>query len=207
MKIAMTLIAVVTIAIVILVTQNDITEQLKLEKIDNAELQLNIQTRETQVEQLESELEEVVNDKEKTEAEKQEEIDRLRSELQAKKDREMRVALSQKAEAQQPSEVNSTNCEDYRGLLSQYSGWNVDTMLRAMRLESGCNPRAVGDQYVIGGIYAPSCGLLQNRVLPGRPSCEELKDPATNIASSYKIWQSQGYCAWTTLHGTPSCPR
>lgn len=95
---------------------------------------------------------------------------------------------------------NSTNnCEQYRHLVSQYS-WDTDTMMRAMRLESSCNPNAVGDQYVIGGVYAPSCGLLQVRTLPGRPSCEQLKDPAFNIATAYKIWQGQGYRAWTVLH-------
>jgi len=90
-------------------------------------------------------------------------------------------------------------CEHYRSLVAQYS-WNVDTMMYAMQHESGCNPNAVGDNYVIGGIYAPSCGLLQVRTLAGRPSCEALKDPATNIATAYGIWQGQGYRAWSVLH-------
>ena len=91
-------------------------------------------------------------------------------------------------------------CEQYRSLLNQYTGWDVDTMLYAMQKESGCNPAAVGDNYPIGGVLAPSCGLLQIRTLAGRPSCEALKDPATNIATAYRIWQGQGYRAWTVLH-------
>jgi hypothetical protein len=91
------------------------------------------------------------------------------------------------------------NCEAYRHLIARYS-WDTETMMRAMRLESGCNPNAVGDQYVIGGVYAPSCGLLQVRTLPGRPNCEQLKNPAFNIATAYKIWQGQGYRAWSVLH-------
>lgn len=91
------------------------------------------------------------------------------------------------------------NCEAYRHLIEQYD-WDVATMMYAMQAESGCNPSAVGDNYVIGGIYAPSCGLLQVRTLAGRPSCEALKDPATNIATAYQIWKSQGYQAWTVLH-------
>lgn len=84
-------------------------------------------------------------------------------------------------------------------MVQQYD-WNVDTMMYAMQKESNCNPNAVGDNRVIGGIYAPSCGLLQVRTLKGRPSCEELKDPATNIATAYRVWQGQGYRAWSVLH-------
>ena len=93
----------------------------------------------------------------------------------------------------------SGNCDSYRSLVAQYD-WNVDTMMYAMYAESGCNPNAVGDQYVIAGLYAPSCGLLQVRTLAGRPSCAALQDPATNVATSYQIWLSQGYSAWSTLH-------
>lgn len=91
------------------------------------------------------------------------------------------------------------SCESYRALVAQYD-WNVDTMMYAMSKESGCNTNAVGDNYVIGGIYAPSCGLLQVRTLAGRPSCEALKNPATNIATAYSIWLGQGYSAWSVLH-------
>lgn len=124
----------------------------------------------------------------------------LERDLQAKKQREAEEAekLARSRPVQRVAAA-STDCQDYRSLVAQYS-WDVDTMMRAMRLESSCNPNAVGDQYVIGGVYAPSCGLLQVRTLPGRPSCEQLKDPAFNIATAYKIWQGQGYRAWTVLH-------
>lgn len=89
-------------------------------------------------------------------------------------------------------------CEHYRDILSQYS-WDVETMMYAMQKESSCNPHAVGDDRVIGGVYAPSCGLLQIRTLPGRPSCDELKDPVTNVSWAYKVFSSQGYGAWSVL--------
>lgn len=89
-------------------------------------------------------------------------------------------------------------CESYRSLVTQYD-WDVEIMMRAMRLESSCNTMAVGDDRVIGGIYAPSCGLLQVRTLPGRPDCTSLKDPSTNIEWAYKIWKGQGYSAWSVL--------
>ena len=98
-----------------------------------------------------------------------------------------------------PKQATGSGCEQYRHLVQQYS-WNVETMMYAMQKESGCNNMAVGDNYVIAGVYAPSCGLLQIRTLSGRPPCEELKDPATNIATAYSIWKSQGYRAWSVLH-------
>lgn len=98
-----------------------------------------------------------------------------------------------------PKVNHPVNCEAYRHLIQKYD-WNVETMMYAMRHESGCNPNAVGDNYTINGVYAPSCGLLQVRTLAGRPSCAALKDPATNIATAYQIWLGQGYRAWTVLH-------
>lgn len=91
------------------------------------------------------------------------------------------------------------NCEAYRSLVSQYN-WDIETMMYAMQKESSCNPNSIGDNYVINGVYAPSCGLLQVRTLtPSRGTCEELKDPAFNIQKSYEIWRSQGYSAWSVL--------
>lgn len=110
----------------------------------------------------------------------------------------MPVAQSEPV-AQAPVATVPVGCETYRHMVQQYD-WDVDTMMYAMQKESGCDPNAVGDNYVIAGVYAPSCGLLQIRTLTGRPSCEELKDPATNIATAYRIWQGQGYRAWTVLH-------
>lgn len=60
--------------------------------------------------------------------------------------------------------------------------------------ESGCNSDAVGDNYPINGLLAPSCGLYQIRTLQGRPTCEQLHDPAINIEWAYKI--SNGGSNW-----------
>ncbi len=76
-------------------------------------------------------------------------------------------------------------------------------MMYAMLKESSCNQNAVGDDYVIAGVYAPSCGLLQIRTVdPARGTCEQLKEPAFNIQKAYEIWKTQGYCSWTVLHGS-----
>ena len=61
-------------------------------------------------------------------------------------------------------------------------------MARAICLaESGGNSSAIGDNYRINGLLAPSCGLMQVRTLKGRPSCEELLDPKTNMDWAYRI--------------------
>lgn len=95
-------------------------------------------------------------------------------------------------------------CENYRELVSQYD-WNVSVMLQIMKAESSCNPSSVGDNYPIRGLLAPSCGLFQIRTLSSRPSCEALKDPATNIAWAYRIYQGQGYPAWTVCRTKVAC--
>ena len=66
--------------------------------------------------------------------------------------------------------------------------------MAVMEAESNCNPAAIGDTRPINGLLAHSCGLYQVRVLKGRPTCEHLKDPATNVEWAYKI--SAGGSNW-----------
>lgn len=69
--------------------------------------------------------------------------------------------------------------------------------MAVMEAESHCRSDDVGDQRVIAGVYAPSCGLMQVRTLPGRPNCEQLKDPETNIATAYGLYAKHGFQPWT----------
>lgn len=104
-----------------------------------------------------------------------------------------------------PAVIHPIGCENYRQLISQYE-WNVDVALNVMRAESGCNPNAKGDNRVIGGIYAPSCGLFQIRTLQGRPTCEQLQDPATNIEWAFKLYRASGWKPWSVCNtGKVSC--
>ena len=95
-------------------------------------------------------------------------------------------------------------CENYRHLVNKYN-WNADVMLRVMKAESSCNPNAVGDDYPIRGLHAPSCGLMQVRTIGDRPSCDQLKNPEVNIEWAWKIYQSQGYNAWTVCRTVVRC--
>lgn len=87
-------------------------------------------------------------------------------------------------------------CEPFHEILEKYD-WDASVMAAIMRAESGCNTGAIGDTWVISGLYAPSCGLFQIRTLAGRPDCESLKDPSTNIEWAYKIYKGQGLAAWS----------
>lgn len=96
-------------------------------------------------------------------------------------------------------------CEAYRAEISRYD-WNVETAIRVMKAESGCNTNAVGDNYPIRGEIIPSIGLFQIRTLRGRPSSEALKDPATNIAWAYKLYQASRWQPWSVCkNGMVSC--
>lgn len=90
-------------------------------------------------------------------------------------------------------------CEKFRPLVQQYD-WDDNVMMAIMRAESSCNPDATGDTTLTfqryGRVYGYSVSLLQVRILPGREHCDS-HDPATNIACAYRVWQSQGYGAWS----------
>lgn len=59
--------------------------------------------------------------------------------------------------------------------------------------ESHGRHTAVGDT----NTQYPSCGLMQIRTLPGRPSCEQLKDPSFNMRYAYNMWVGQGFRPWS----------
>lgn len=98
---------------------------------------------------------------------------------------------------QQQTVANDTapSRDCYFDLLKQYD-WDVATMQRIMRAESGCNPtnHNFGDNH---GSCFGSYGLLQIGCVHGY-TVSYLSSPANNIAAAYKVWQGQGYTAWTT---------
>jgi hypothetical protein len=101
--------------------------------------------------------------------------------------------------------MHPTGCENYRTIVEKYN-WNTSVALAVMKAESGCRPYAIGDNRVIGGIYAPSCGLFQIRTLAGRPSCTQLHEPETNVAWAYRLYTSNGWQPWSVCnHGIVSC--
>lgn len=71
--------------------------------------------------------------------------------------------------------------------------WPAATARAICMAESGGNPGAVGDTSTA---YV-SCGLMQIRSLPGRPSCEQLKDGAFNMQYAYNMYVGQGFQPWS----------
>ena len=100
-----------------------------------------------------------------------------------------------------PTQVKpkQTGCEAYRAEIEKYD-WNANIAMAIMKAESGCRTTAVGDNYPIGGLHAPSCGLFQVRTLKGRPTCNQLQDPATNIAWAYKLYGASGWKPWSVYN-------
>lgn len=110
------------------------------------------------------------------------------------------VVASQQPPTPKPVVTYPTGCENYVDLISQYD-WNVSVALQVAKAESGCNPNAVGDVH----IPPVSCGLFQIRTLSGRPSCEALKNPETNVEWAYKLYVSGGWGHWTVCRTKVTC--
>lgn len=81
--------------------------------------------------------------------------------------------------------------ERWRGLVSQYGGWNVDTMLCLMKHESGGNPSAKNPRSSATGLFQ----ILASLWGPEYPG--DLYDPAHNTYVAHKVWGLQGYWAWS----------
>lgn len=110
------------------------------------------------------------------------------------------VVVSNKTLAVIESKPNENNCLKYESLITKYD-WPDNVAMQICKDESGGSTHAVGDkntEYV-------SCGLMQIRTLPGRPTCDELKNPETNVAFAYELWLRSGFCPWTVYKDRGSC--
>lgn len=92
-------------------------------------------------------------------------------------------------------EVRLQGCE----LVNKYD-WDKQIAKAVCLAESNGNEKAIGDLSVIGGIYAPSYGLMQIRALVGRPSAEQLLDPEFNMQYAYDLWSRQGWKPWSAYN-------
>lgn len=94
-------------------------------------------------------------------------------------------------------------CDAYDDLLARHFGDDIRIAKAVMRAESGCRADAVGDGHITyvqnGTTYGMSCGLFQIRFLPGRPNCEQMKNPSENIAYAGQLYHSQGFRPWSAF--------
>lgn len=182
----------------------------------NDQIEKSEQNRVFEIEKRDSQLDKLQIEKKKTDAELEKERkeserlkrenEQLQKDLQAKRERkaeEARLAAAERERKQQqaavsisqPRQVAVASGDCYASELSKYD-WDVATMQRIMRAESGCNPtnhNHTDNHRVCLGSY----GLLQIGCVHGY-SVAHLSNPINNIAAAYKIYKSQGYTAWTT---------
>lgn len=174
--------------------------QLKMERSNSQQLELKIDSVEKQLEQKNLEQEKIKQENEK-----------LKADLQAKAElkRKQEIAKAEEAERARQASVavsaggatyrGSGNCEEYRGLVAQYS-WNVNVAMAVMRAESSCNPSAhnTTDNH---GVCMGSFGLFQISCHSGA-----VYDPAQNVAIAYQKYSARGWQPWgVCTSGKVSC--
>ena len=149
----------------------------------------------------------VIKTQVKTLQEQNKQLNKDLKDAQTKKaERERLAAINQQSSGLQPMQRDverspiGGNCEVYRGLVSQYS-WNVETALRVMQAESGCNPNALS--------VTSDRGLMQiNWVHSAKVggNLDVLYDPATNIRVAYQVYQGASWSAWSVCtRGIVAC--
>lgn len=127
---------------------------------------------------------------------KQIEIEELKKQVQAKKDRQASSQLASTGFSQKPV---ASGCEQYRSLISAYN-WPVDVAIAVANSESGCNTHAVSPTrdhgiFQINEVHIAKAGSIQ-----------ALHDPATNIKVAYQIWSRQGFRPWSVCtYGKVKC--
>ena len=94
------------------------------------------------------------------------------------------------------SSQNFGRCEEFREIVEKYP-WNSKIMLAIAQAESGCNPRSDNSGLNTDGTY--DYGLFQINSVHGH-SRSILANPAKNTEIAFKIWQSQGYRAWSAYN-------
>ena len=114
---------------------------------------------------------------------------------------ELKVSQSKRQQVQRTrQQVYSTgSCEQYRGIVSKYD-WPVDTVLRIMKSESGCNPNAVSS--------TNDRGLMQiNWVHSDKVGGDltKLFDPQINLAVAYQIYSTSGWTPWSVCRYNIKC--
>jgi hypothetical protein len=97
----------------------------------------------------------------------------------------------------EPKNDKNTHCiGEYNKLFcdNRYD-WDTKTMIAISKCESGLNPNAIALEP--NGTW--SGGLLQINSVHGN-TADKVFDAYTNVYLGYKVYQSQGYYAWTVFN-------
>lgn len=204
MKISKIYILIALVALVVALPLSAVLKErdgkLKMERSNNQQLQLKIDSVEKQLEKKNLEQEQIKQENEK-----------LKADLQAKAElkRKQEIAKAEEAERTRKASValsaggatysGGGNCEAYRGIVAQYS-WNVNVAMAVMKAESGCNPQAVNktDNH---GVCMGSFGLFQISCHSGA-----VYDPAENVKIAWAKYSARGWQPWgVCTSGKVSC--
>lgn len=171
---------------------NSLNNIIKVERSEKQQLRLEVKSIEKQKEETEKRLTEQLQ-------QQTQENEKLRKDLEAKAESK-RLAAAVTTPAQDVAGVSvSTNCEDYRGLVSQYN-WDVNTALAIMRAESGCNPRAFNAHNSDGSNDGGLFQVNSIHVRSGLIGDQERFDPASNVRAAYVIYQGSHWRAWSVYN-------
>lgn len=101
---------------------------------------------------------------------------------------------------QAPTIPPTTNCELVRIELAKYPGWDVTTMYAIAQAENrACDPTrhnlTASENH---GACIGSYGVLQVGCI--HYAGQDVNSMEQNVAIGYKVWQSQGYKAWSVYN-------
>lgn len=164
--------------------------QLRIEKSNQQQLQIDIKKRDSELLKKQEELKQKADEAEKL----KQQNEQLQKDLQAKRERQAEEARL--AAARQKAAVSvatpSVDCDLARRLISQYD-WNTTVAYNVMVAESSCN--AANENYGDYHSFADcrgSFGLFQINCSHGK-----VFDPAKNVAIAYSMWKSSGWQPWS----------
>lgn len=169
--------------------------QLRIEKSNQQQLQIDIKKRDSDLLKKQEELKQKADEAEKLKKQNEQ----LQKDLQAKIERkaeEARVAAARQKAA--VSVGASGNCESYRGLVSKYfPAGQVNNALLTMSKESGCRPTAVSPTND-HGLMQINCTYHCSKV---GGDVNALYDPETNVRLASQIYAGRGWNAWYAVQG------
>lgn len=110
--------------------------------------------------------------------------------------------LQDDAEVAQESSPVAPPSHQIETLIREYFPECPDVAIAVARAESNLEAHRVGDKHLAwdDGRNGMSCGLMQIRVFPDRPSCDELLDPVENIKYARKLYEKSGWQPWSTFN-------
>lgn len=103
----------------------------------------------------------------------------------------------------EPPPIVLSGCDLVRSEVSKYDGWDVNVMTAIAEAESGCVSKSnlsraeTHKGYDGSVICVGSYGVLQVGCVHHQQNPEALNDVALNVQVAHKVWQNQGYKAWT----------